>query len=105
VEAVQVDALGIVVAGGLTVIAARQLWNQNRSLERELDADEAAIKVAIRRGYSEVDAAQNLLSGMEAIAHLEGRKGLDFNELIRAQNLKAKANLSGVGVPADLRSS
>lgn len=103
IELMQADALGAIVAGGLTAIAARQLWIQNRSLERELDADEAAIKVATRRGYSEVEAARYLLSGMEAIAHLERRSGLDFTELIRAQNLKAKANLSPMGVPADIR--
>lgn len=102
-EVVQADILGTVVAGGLTAIAARQIWRSNRSVERELDADESAIKVAERRGYSEVEAATHLLSSIDAIAQLEGRNQLNFTDLIRSQNLKAKANLSPIGVPASVR--
>ena len=102
-EVVQSDVMGIIIAGGLTAIAARQIWRSNRSVERELDADEAAIKVAERRGYSEIEAAQLLLSSIDAIAQLEGRNRLTFADLIRAQNLKAKANLSTVGVPTSVR--
>ena len=102
-EVVQADILGIVVAGGLTAIAARQIWRSNRSVERELNADELAIKIAESRGYSEVEAATHLLSSIDAIAQLEGRKQLDFTDLIRSQNLKAKAKLSPIEVPASVR--
>jgi Protein of unknown function (DUF3318) len=103
VEAIQVDAVGIIVAGGLTAIAANQVWRSNRSVQRELDADEAAIKVALRRGYTEVEAAQNLLSAIEAVAEIEGRPSLNFTELIRTQNLRAIAKISGVGVPETVK--
>lgn len=103
VEAVQGDALGMVVAAGLTAIAANQIWRGNRSLQRELEADGAAIQVALRRGYPEAEAARHLLSAIEATAHLEGRPGLNFTELIRSQNLKAIAQISPVGVPESLR--
>lgn len=103
VELVQGDAVGIVVAGGLSAIAASQIWRSNRSVQKQLEADEAAIKVALRRGYTETEAAGNLLDAIEAVAQLEGRSGLDFTELVRAQNLKAIANLSAVGVPEKVR--
>jgi hypothetical protein len=103
VEAIQVDAIGIIVAGGLTAIAANQVWRSNRSVQRELDADEAAIKVALRRGYTEVEAAQNLLSAIEAVVEIEGRPSLNFTELIRTQNLRAIAKISGVGVPETVK--
>ena len=102
VELFQVDAVGILVAGGLSAIAAKQVWQSYYSVQTQLDADEAAIKVALRRGYSETEAAKHLLSALEAAAQIEGRSSLNFTELIRAQNLKAIANLSPVGVPDNL---
>ncbi len=99
VETGQGDAIGMLVAGGLTAISARQIWRYNRSVQRELDTDESAIKVALRRGYTEVEAAQNLLEGIENAAKIEGRSILNFTELIRRQHLKALANLSSVDVP------
>jgi hypothetical protein len=88
VEIAQSDAVGMVAAGGLTMIAAMQIWRNNRSLERELEADAAAIRIAQRRGYSEGEAARHLLSAIETITMLE-RRGLSFSELIRSQKLKA----------------
>ncbi len=99
IETGQGDAIGMLIAGGLTVISARQIWRDNKSVQRELDTDEAAIKVALRRGYTEVEAAQNLLEGIENAAQLEGRSILNFTELIRTQHLKSLANLSNVDVP------
>jgi hypothetical protein len=105
VEAMQGDAIGIVVAGGLGALAAQRIWRNNRSVQKELDADEAAIKVALRRGYTEEEAAQSLLSAITAVAEIEGRSSLNFNELIRTQNLKAIAKVSSVSVPETLRNS
>lgn len=98
-ELMQQDAVGVAVAVGLTWFAARRLWQRNRSLEREIEADEAAIRVAVRRGYNDTEAAQALLDAISHIAELEGRTSLSFVELIRVQNLRAIANLSPVGVP------
>jgi hypothetical protein len=103
VELIQADPVGVVVAGGLSAIAGTQIWRNNRSTERELDADEAAIRVAQRRGYSESDAARHLLSAIEAVADIEGRTSLNFIELLRSQNLRSMAGLSPVGVPDRLR--
>jgi hypothetical protein len=104
-EAIQGDAIGILIAGGLGAIAAQRIWRNNRSVQRELDADEAAIKVAIRRGYSDEEAAQSLLSVIAAVAEIEGRSSLNFNELIRTQNLKAIAKVSPVSVPETVKGS
>lgn len=102
IEMAQVDIVGVVVAGALTALAGLQVWRNTRSSQRELEADEAAVQVALRRGYSEVEAAQNLLSAIEAIARIEDRPS-NFNELVRSQNLRAIAGMSPVGVPQSLR--
>ncbi|NET90575.1 MAG: DUF3318 domain-containing protein [Kamptonema sp. SIO1D9] len=103
VEFSQGDALGVAVAGGLSAIAATRIWRNAKSSRREIDADEAAIKVALRRGYSEAEAARYLLEAVETVARIEGRSSLNFTELIRCQNLRAIANLSPVSVPANVR--
>ncbi|MDY6805944.1 MAG: DUF3318 domain-containing protein [Cyanobacteriota bacterium] len=102
-EITELDLVGILIAGGLTALAASRIWRNNRSVKVELDADEAAVGVATRRGYTEVEAANYLLQAIEAVAKLEKRSSLNFNELIRAQNLKAIAGLSPVGVPEKVR--
>ncbi len=98
-EAVQSDVVGVVIAGGLTTLAAMRIWRMNKSQEAELNADIAAIRIAQRRGYSETEAAQHLLTAIETAGTIEGRSGLNFSELIRCQNLKAIAVLSQVGIP------
>ncbi|MBW4522035.1 MAG: DUF3318 domain-containing protein [Scytolyngbya sp. HA4215-MV1] len=103
VEMVQVDILGAAVAGGLTTIAATQIWRSNNNSRAELDADEAAVRVALRRGYTETEAARHLLSAIEAVAQIEGRPSLNFAELIRCQNLRSIAGTSPVGVPQSIR--
>ena len=102
IEAVQSDPVGIVAAGALSAIAGVQLWRNNYSSQRELDADLAAIQVALRRGYTEPDAARHLLNAIAAVAAIE-RRGLDFMELLRCQNLRAIADLSAVPLPETLR--
>lgn len=103
VELFQGDAVGVVVAGGLTAIATTQIWRGSRSSQNQLNADEAAIQIARRRGYTGTDAAQHLLSAIEAVAKIEGRSSLNFTELIRCQNLRAIAGLSGVSVPEEIK--
>ncbi|HEY9655303.1 MAG TPA: hypothetical protein V6C50_07410, partial [Crinalium sp.] len=74
------------------------------STQTELDADEAALRVAQRRGYEEPEAARHLLSAIEAVAEIEGRS-LNFIELLRSQNLRSIAGVSPVGVPDRARQS
>jgi hypothetical protein len=105
VQLVQGDAVGVVVASGLSGLAATQIWRNTRSSQSQLDADEAAIKVAIRRGYTEAEAAQQLLSAIEAVGKIEGRSSLNFTELIRSQNLRAIAGLSSLSVPESVKKS
>ncbi|MEM9164069.1 MAG: DUF3318 domain-containing protein [Cyanobacteria bacterium P01_F01_bin.4] len=94
VELSQFDAIGILTAGGLTAFAGAQIWRNSRGNQAEVAADEAAIKVAQRRGYTEATAAQEMITAIEAMARLEGRSNLSFAELTRTQNLRAIANLS-----------
>jgi Protein of unknown function (DUF3318) len=102
-ELAQVDPIGAVMAAGLTVLAGTQIWRSQRSSQREIDADEAALRIAQRRGYSEADAARHLLSAIEAVANIELRPGVNFTELLRCQNLRAIAGLSTIGIPDSLR--
>lgn len=99
VESAQSDIVGVAIACGLSAIALLRIWRSNKSQDAQLNADNAAIKVAQRRGYSAAEAAGHLLSAIEAVAKIEGRSTLDFTALIRCQNLRAIAGLSSVGVP------
>ena len=101
VELVQGDPVGLIAAGGLSFLAGAQIWRNNRSTQSELAADEAAIRVALRRGYSETEAAAHLLAAVENAAKIEGRPSLNFSELIRCQNLRAIAGISPLGVPKE----
>jgi Protein of unknown function (DUF3318) len=95
VESAQADAVGVFIGGGLAAIAIVRIWKINLSQESEINADAAAIRIAQRRGYSETEAAEYLLSAIETVAKIEGRPGLGFNELIRCQNLRAIAGFIG----------
>lgn len=99
VEAAQSDVVGVIIAGGLSALAGVRIWRINQSQASQLKADTTAVFIAQRRGYSEAEAAQHLLTAIETVAKIEGRSGLDFNELIRCQNLRAIAGLSPVGIP------
>lgn len=99
VEAAQSDVVGIAIACGLSGLAGVRIWRMNQSQESAITADITALRIAQRRNYSETEAAQHLLSAIESVAKIEGRSGLDFNELIRCQNLRAISGLSPVGIP------
>ncbi|TAE59289.1 MAG: DUF3318 domain-containing protein [Nostocales cyanobacterium] len=100
IEAAQSDIVGVIIAGGLSAFAGTRIWKNNQSQIAEINADQTAIIIAKRRNYSETEAAQHLLTAIETVAKIENR-GLDFNELIRCQNLKSIAGLSAVGIPQD----
>jgi hypothetical protein len=102
IEGLQQDAVGVVAALGLSAIAAAQVWRQSQGVGLDLDADREAVAIAQRRGYSETDAASHLLKSITASAHLEGRKRLSFNELIRSQQLRTITGLSTVMVPESI---
>ena len=102
IELFQQDFVGVAVASALSVIASTQIWRNNHSASIELDADERSLQVAQRRGYSETEAAEHLLSAIELIAQFEKRP-LSFIELLRCQSLRAIAGLSAIGIPQELR--
>lgn len=104
VELLQADAIGVVTAGGLVAIAGTQIWRNSRGPKAELQADEAGIRVALRRGYTDTEAAGHLLEAVEGVARIENRP-LSFTELLRSQNLRKIAGLSPVEVPETLRKS
>ena len=91
IESSQQDAVGVIAACGVSTLALLRIWRVNNSQESQINADIAAIRVAQRRGYSEVEAAEYLLGAIEAVAKIEGRSILNFIELIRCQNLRSIA--------------
>ncbi len=93
IESSQQDAIGTVIALGLATLALVRIWRNHLSSESEINADTNAIRLALRRGYSEAEAAEYLLSAIEAVAKIEGRSGREFIELIRSQNLRIIAGL------------
>lgn len=92
VQFVQKDAVGILLAGGLAALGLRRIWQDNRGSEMEVEADQMAIRVAGRRGYTETEAATALAEAIAIVAQIEGRQSLSFMELVRCQHLKAIAN-------------
>jgi hypothetical protein len=91
----QQDVVGLIVAGGLTALAARQIWQGYQSNEREIEADAQAIKVAVRRGYEQREAVNALTSAIETMARIENRSSLSFTELLRVQNLRLQFSSQG----------
>ena len=100
-ELFQTDAVGILAAGGLTAVAAGQVWRSKTGNQAKLEADEMAIRVAQRRGYSERDAIRHLLEAIESVPSVEGRGGMNYTELLRAQQLKSR--LGTVNTPPSAR--
>ncbi len=102
-EVAQSDMVGVIIPGGLSVLASVRIWRMNQSQKSELNADKTAISIAQRRNYSETEAAQHLLTAIETVARIERLSGLDFGELIRYQNLIAIAiaGFSPVGIPGN----
>jgi hypothetical protein len=98
-ELLQGDAVGLVAAGGVTALAAWQLWRGVRGPGIEIAADDKAVQVAQRRGYRQADAAAALIRAIEAVPRLEGRRVLTVNELMRCQNLRVQTGMSESPVP------
>lgn len=86
------DPLGVLVSGGLGAIAIRQIWQNYRSPEREIEADSEAVRIAQRRGYDLETATSSLLGAIQTVVQLEDRSTLSYVELLRCQSLKAQRN-------------
>lgn len=98
-ETVQGDVTGIAIALLLGTIGINQILRSNKSSQLKVQADNEAIGVAQKRGYTEEEAAQALLDAIPAMARLIGRNTPEFTELIRCQNLRAIAGLSKITIP------
>lgn len=93
VELARGEAVGLLLAVGLAAGAGLQIWRSSRGVKVDMAADDKAVEVAQRRGYTAAEAAQALASALEAAARIEGRPGLSADELVRCQNLRATAGL------------
>ncbi|MEB3290706.1 MAG: DUF3318 domain-containing protein [Leptolyngbya sp.] len=93
-ELMQGDAVGLLAAGGVTALAGWQLWRGATGPQTEIAADDRAVQVAQRRGYSQIDAANALIRAIEAVPALEGRRVPTQTELLRCQNLRTQTGLT-----------
>ncbi len=92
-ELIKGDAVGLLAAGGVTALAGWQLWRGVNGPSTEMAADDRAVQVAQRRGYSQPDAANALIRAIEAVPALEGRRVPTQTELMRCQNLRTQTRL------------
>ena len=93
-ELMQGDAVGVLAAGGVTALAGWQLWRGVNGPQTGMAADDRAVQVAQRRGYSPADAANALIQAIEAVPALEGRRVLTQAELMRCQNLRTQTRMT-----------
>lgn len=93
-ELMKGDAVGLLAAGGVTALAGWQLWRGVNGPQTEMAADDRAVQVAQRRGYSQSDAANALIRAIEAVPALEGRRVPTQTELMRCQNLRTQTRLT-----------
>lgn len=100
-EAIEGDITGLAVGVLLIAIAFKQIDRQSKGTKVFLESDSEAIRVAQRRGYTDVVAAKSLLEGIQNVAKLEGRQIPNFIELIRCQNLRSLVGISQVAVPPE----
>ncbi|MCS6959970.1 MAG: DUF3318 domain-containing protein [Pseudanabaenaceae cyanobacterium SKYGB_i_bin29] len=101
-ETIEGDIPGLAVGVLLIAIAWKQIDRQSKSAKTFLESDNEAIRVAQRRGYTDVVAARSLLEGIQNAAKLEGRQIPSFTELIRCQNLRSLAGISKITVPSEV---
>jgi Protein of unknown function (DUF3318) len=96
------DALGLVAAAGLTAFSGVQIWRSSHGITAEMAADQKAVEVAQRRGYSQAEAAAALIGALEALPQAENRS-LKVSELVRCQNLRSLADLAVAPLPSHRR--
>ena len=83
------NPLSVLLAGSLTGLAVRQVWQNVNSDNAEFDADEFALRRAQYRGYDRRDAARHLLAGLETVQRVDRT---DVLTVLRLQRLKAIAS-------------
>ena len=93
-DLVQGDAVGLLAAGAVAALAGWPVWRGLNGLPMELPADDRAVQVAQRRGYTQTDAFKGLIRALEAVPPLEGRRVLTQAELMRCQNLRSQTRLT-----------
>ncbi len=76
------------LAGGITALSARQIWQNLNRESAHFDADEFALRRAQYRGYARQEAAQHLVDGLEQTLKLDPT---DILTALRLQRLKAIA--------------
>ncbi len=96
----QGDVSGAAIALLLGVVSGIQIWRKSQSVQVQLEADLDAIKVAEKRGYTEITASRALLEAIAHCAQLEGRNTPSFVELIRTQQLRAILGTSPAEMPS-----
>lgn len=83
------NPLSVVLAGGVTGLAVRQIWSGMNSDTAHFDADEFALRRAQYRGYDRRSAARHLVLALENVQRVDKS---DVQIVMRLQRLKAIAS-------------
>lgn len=82
------NPLSVLLAGGVTGLAVRQVWQNLNSDNAHFNADEFALRRAQYRGYDRREAASHLLTALETVQRVDRT---DVLTILRLQKLKAIA--------------
>ncbi len=86
------NPVSVVLAGGVTGLALRQIWQDQQGEAAHFNADDFALKRAQFRGYERREAARHLLAGMESAQRIDRTDALT---VMRLQRLQAIAQQKG----------
>ncbi|WP_038027291.1 DUF3318 domain-containing protein [Synechococcus sp. PCC 7336] len=82
------NPVSVLLAGGVTGLAVRQVWQNLHSDNAQFNADEFALRRAQYRGYERREAARHLLAALETAMQVDQT---DVLTILRLQRLKAIA--------------
>ncbi len=86
------NGFSVLLAGGVTGLAIRQIWQDRNRETVHFDADDFALQRAQFRGYDRQAAARHLLTALEQVQKLDRAEPLS---IMRLQRLQAIAQGSG----------
>jgi hypothetical protein len=98
------DGLLLVLALGLCSISGYRLYvrnNNERFVKEAIDADEKAIALAVRFGYTLPNAYKSLASALKTVIDDTSKKSLRRRYESRLDALKRSANKAKSGIPSD----
>jgi hypothetical protein len=79
------NPFSVLLAGGVTGLAVRQIWQNLNDDNVHFNADEFALRRAQYRGYDRREAARHLVTALETVQRLDKSDALNVMRLQRLQ--------------------